>query len=75
MRLIKWVRKIFHDIKVEKFVPFDKVTAITNEEPHLYLCDPNKNTECRKTGCHLIGGLCYHTTHAEFAKGEENETN
>lgn len=33
-----------------------------------YVCDPEKNTACRKTNCHINGGPCTHTKHLEFAK-------
>lgn len=33
-----------------------------------YVCDPDKNTVCRKTNCHLIGGPCIHTTKLDYAK-------
>ena len=33
-----------------------------------YLCDPEKNTACKKTGCHINGGPCSCTTHIEYAK-------
>ena len=29
----------------------------------LYICDPEKCPDCRKTGCH--NGMCYHTTEKE----------
>ena len=32
----------------------------------LYRCDPEKNTECRKTACFLNGGPCMHTTKKEY---------
>lgn len=35
----------------------------------LYLCDPDKNTECNKHGCGF--GLCKHTLNPKFAKEEE----
>lgn len=38
---------------------------------NLYECDPEKNTECRKTGCYINGGECRHTTHAEYAREEQ----
>lgn len=34
----------------------------------LYVCDPEKNTECKKTGCQT---LCKNTLNQEFAKEEE----
>lgn len=41
----------------------------------LYLCDPNKNTECKKTSCLYGDGKyqqCDATTKKEFAKLDEN---
>ena len=33
------------------------------EETRLYICDPYKNTACRKENCYaLCGGHCYKTT-------------
>lgn len=37
----------------------------------LFLCDPDKNVECRKTACYINGGRCECTHHKEFAKDEE----
>lgn len=39
----------------------------------LYVCDPEKNTACRKTGCKYLltqaeGGCCDATFHREFAR-------
>lgn len=35
----------------------------------LYICDPHKNTECKKTVCSYLGkGYCYQTTNKEFSK-------
>jgi len=28
----------------------------------LYRCDPDKNTDCRKTGCYRYGEYCWLTT-------------
>jgi hypothetical protein len=33
----------------------------------LYLCDPKKNVECIKTGCHIHGGECHYTSHEEYS--------
>lgn len=38
----------------------------------IYRCDPDKNEMCAKTGCHIFGGPCIHTTHAEYAMSDEN---
>ena len=37
-----------------------------------YKCNPEKNTKCLKTHCHINGGECEHTTQKEYAI-EENE--
>lgn len=42
----------------------------------LYLCDPEKNTECKKTSCLYGNGkynVCDATTKKEFAKLNEND--
>lgn len=36
--------------------------------PDLYLCDPDKNTECKKTWCYRNGGECIHTVHKEYRR-------
>ena len=33
-------------------------------EKILYVCDPNKNTECKKSVCQI---LCFHTPNKEFS--------
>lgn len=39
----------------------------------LYLCDPQKNTECQKGICHVLNGYgCFLTTRKEFAVTDEN---
>lgn len=38
----------------------------------LYLCDPQKNTECQKEICQIPNG-CFLTTRKEFAVTDENE--
>lgn len=35
---------------------------------YLYVCDPKKNTVCRKTACHINGGPCSHTTNKQYKK-------
>ena len=37
---------------------------------NLYLCDPDKNTECKKTACYRNGGECIHTVHKEYRRVE-----
>ena len=36
----------------------------------LYLCDPDKNTECKKTACYRNGGECIHTVHEKYRRVE-----
>lgn len=38
------------------------------KEPKLYICDVVKNTECKKTECHIYGGECYLTSNKEMRK-------
>ena len=40
----------------------------------LYDCDPEKNTECPKTNCHINGGDCRLTTHRKYRRKNENTT-
>lgn len=37
-----------------------------NKLPKIYLCDPSKNKDCKKTGCYLNGGDCRHTQKEEY---------
>jgi hypothetical protein len=43
-----------------------------SEEKGRYYCDPEKNTECRKTMCFRKGGPCKRTSNPEYAKKDEN---
>ena len=36
----------------------------------LYICDPKKNQDCKKSGCQT---LCKHTFNKEFAKENDDE--
>lgn len=38
----------------------------------LYLCDPQKNTECPKGNCQIPDG-CFLTIKKEFAKDEKSQ--
>lgn len=40
----------------------------------LFLCDPEKNTECSKTNCHINGGDCSHTRKGIYAKDPSKVT-
>lgn len=43
------------------------------KKPRLYLCAPEKNRDCRKTGCYYTGkGRCYLTKNPAFAVLDEN---
>ena len=46
------------------------VTALERmtEYDTLYHCDPEKNTECPKTHCHINGGDCRLTTHRKYRR-------
>mgnify|MGYP004652319963 CR=1 FL=1 len=45
----------------------------TDEKKYpLYLCDPQKNTECKKTSCQMLYG-CFFTKKKAFAVTDENE--
>jgi len=41
-----------------------------NAKQRPYPCDPEKNTECSKTGCYINGGECRHTLNREYAREE-----
>lgn len=45
----------------------DVVYKFKNIKP-LYLCDTEKNTECKKRICYINGGECMQTSNIEFAK-------
>lgn len=38
----------------------------------LYVCDPDKNPVCSKTGCYINGGPCRCTTNPIHAKTGQN---
>ena len=41
----------------------------------VYICDPAKNKECRKTACYFLnGGECFLTLREEFADTETEHT-
>lgn len=39
-------------------------------EDIIYECDPDKNKECDKSGCHINGFECHNTIHSKYAKNE-----
>lgn len=42
----------------------ERKESITDNQ--MYICDPNKNIECCKTGCFINGGPCYKTSKIEY---------
>lgn len=40
---------------------------MTENKEELYVCDPNKNKDCKKTACFIYGGPCRLTKQPEFA--------
>lgn len=41
----------------------------------VYICDPAKNKECRKTACYFLnGGECFLTLREEYADTETEHT-
>lgn len=51
--------------------PLIRSNINTGEE--LYICDPRKNVECRKTNCYWYNGPCMSTTDKRFALNQETE--
>ena len=45
------------------------------EPVRAYPCNPEKNTDCKKTGCYERGGPCKLTLNPEYAKEEQDEKN
>ena len=44
------------------------------DEETLYICDPRKNKECKKSFCLFNGtGQCYLTTHKEYERTAEED--
>lgn len=37
-------------------------------ERNLYICDPDKNTTCKKTACYVNGGPCNRTFNPDCAR-------
>lgn len=40
---------------------------MSKKEGRIYMCDPEKNTECSKRACYINGGGCRRTRHPEYA--------
>lgn len=41
---------------------------------NVYVCDPDKNTQCSKTDCYIHGGRCQMTAHKEFVRTGANDS-
>lgn len=41
-----------------------------NDVGNLWECDPDKNTECKKTNCRACGGECWCTTNKAYSTGK-----
>lgn len=50
--------------KIDDFVRAVKMCDVMHDD--LYLCDPEKNTQCRKNECYINGGECHLTSRKEF---------
>lgn len=46
----------------------DQLTFWLDFQP-IYICDPTKNNDCKKTGCYITNGPCQMTTDKESAGG------
>ena len=54
----------------ESIVDAPTVGSTTVKLSAIYLCDPDKNTECKKTMCYRNGGECVHTVHKKYRRFE-----
>lgn len=41
---------------------------IKETEKPLYICDPTRNTKCKKTACYINGGPCDRTTNPKYSR-------
>ena len=57
--------------KIDDFVRAVKMFDVMHDD--LYLCDPEKNTKCRKNECYIYGGKCHLTSQKAFRLIERNE--
>jgi hypothetical protein len=49
------------------------MSSETRNETFWYLCDPNKNTSCRKTSCKPLGrDFCEYTSNPEYKRDGTN---
>lgn len=47
------------------------VVSKQHEPVKAYTCDPEKNTECKKTACYAKGGPCKLTLNPKYAKEDK----
>ncbi len=60
----------------ETFWNSEYIPPMNQIEPvRAYPCNPEKNTDCKKTGCYERGGFCKLTLTPEYAKEERNGKN
>ena len=52
----------------EVIIPVIENRMAWNAYNGLYICEPEKNTGCKKSNCFKAGGQCYMTTNKEFRK-------
>lgn len=58
--------------KLWKYEQMEALGIVTDLPPVMaFECDPEKNRDCRKTGCYINGGECRLTTKKEYAKETE----
>lgn len=57
--------------KIDDFVRAVKMCDVMHDD--LYLCDPEKNTQCRKNECYIYGGECHLTSQKAFRLIERSE--
>lgn len=59
-------------IKAKDKKTYDKLMKLanSNKKGSLYLCDAEKNINCKKKSCYLNGGPCTQTIDAKFEKAK-----
>ena len=54
-------------MRIIKLLTEDHIDLSGDKPPCVYVCDPNKNTNCEKTGCFINGGDCFLTTEKRYS--------
>lgn len=63
-----------YDMKYIRCGKEDAELTTFKDVPPIYICDPNKHTECPKTNCKHNGtGDCFQTIHEEYQKRPTNQ--